>query len=60
MVTIFTISFFTKNPGENDLNSVLAWDPVAETWSEAGRLVQARYLHAITALPLAALGDFCD
>ena len=45
---------------DNYLDQVLAWDPVAETWSEAGRLDEAIYLHAITELPLAALQSFCS
>ena len=50
---------FTTNPGDY-LDAVLAWDPVAETWSEAGKLDEPIYLHALTELPLAALQSFCS
>ena len=51
---------FTTNQGENIFSAVLAWDPVAETWSEVGKLDPGRFLHAVTALPMAAVEDYCD
>ena len=35
----------------NALTSILAWDPVAESWQAAGDLAVARYGHAAVALP---------
>ena len=37
--------------GNNRLTSILAWDPVAESWQDAGRLNVARYCHAAVAVP---------
>ena len=54
---------FTNNPGASTpryLDSVLAWDPVTETWSEAAKLAEARYRHAVTELPLAAVAHYCN
>ena len=33
------------------LTSILAWDPVAESWQDAGELNVARYYHAAVAVP---------
>ena len=53
--------FLTKNPKGNIVfDSVLAWDPVAETWSEAGKMDQGREVHAITPLPLAVIEEYCS
>ena len=35
----------------NKLTSILAWDPVAESWQDAGRLNVARDGHAAVAVP---------
>ena len=35
----------------NFLTSILAWDPVAESWQDAGRLNVARDYHAAVAVP---------
>ena len=51
---------FTANPEVSSLDCVLAWDPVAETWSAAGKLDQAREYHAVTALPLAVVEEYCS
>ena len=38
--------------GNNDLTSLLSWDPVAELWQPArGDLVVARESHAVVAVP---------
>ena len=37
--------------GNNQLTSILAWDPVAESWQDAGRLNVGRYEHAAVAVP---------
>ena len=37
--------------GSYPLTSILAWDPVAESWQDAGRLNVARYCHAAVAVP---------
>ena len=39
----------------NDLTSILAWDPVAESWQDVGDLAVARYGHAAVAIPLAMM-----
>ena len=35
----------------NELTSILAWDPVAESWQPAGDLSVERCNHAIVTLP---------
>ena len=39
----------------SDLTSILAWDPVAESWQDVGDLAVARYGHAAVAIPLAMI-----
>ena len=66
-VTAYIVFIFTINPGFDlnlnlgiDLHSVLAWDPVSETWSEADKLDHPMNVHASTALPLDAIQDYCS
>ena len=35
----------------NFLTSILSWDPVAESWQQAGDLAVARHYHAAVAVP---------
>ena len=35
----------------NDLTSILSWDPVAESWQQAGDLAVGRFDHAAVAVP---------
>ena len=37
--------------GNNDLTSILSWDPVAESWQPAGDLAVGREFHAAVAVP---------
>ena len=37
--------------GFNYLTSILSWDPVAESWQQAGDLAVARGVHAAVAVP---------
>ena len=37
--------------GNNDLTSILSWDPVAESWQPAGDLAVVRAYHAAVAVP---------
>ena len=39
----------------NDLTSILAWDPVAESWQDVGNLAEARYEPASVSIPLAMI-----
>ena len=45
--------------GSTDLDEILAWDPVSETWSLAGHLATARGYHGVTEVSLAEMGQFC-
>ena len=45
--------------GFNQLNSILAWDPISESWNEEGRLSVGRYKHAAVAIPLAIAQSGC-
>jgi hypothetical protein len=42
--------------GENDLTSILSWDPVAESWQPAGDLAVGRSAHAAVAVPTSFIG----
>ena len=35
----------------NVLTSILSWDPVAESWQQAGNLAVGRFDHAAVAVP---------
>ena len=37
--------------GFNVLTSILSWDPVAESWQQAGDLAVGRFDHAAVAVP---------
>ena len=37
--------------GNNELTSILSWDPVAESWQQAGDLAVGRGFHAAVAVP---------
>ena len=37
--------------GNNELTSILSWDPVTESWQSAGDLVATREYHAAVAVP---------
>ena len=36
---------------DNDLTSILAWDPDTESWQDVGELNVGRYFHAAVAVP---------
>ena len=40
-------------------DSILAWDPVAETWSEVGRLKNGRCYHGIAPVAINDISDLC-
>ena len=44
---------------EGNLDEILAWDSVSETWSVAGRITTGRYAHGVTEVPLAVVADYC-
>ena len=47
------ILFLTGGLADSILaDSVLAWDPVGETWQAAGYLAVPRYWHAAVAVPM--------
>ena len=41
-------------------DSVLAWDPVAESWTVAGHLQVPRDLHGVAEVPLHLLDQYCE
>ena len=43
----------------NVLTSILAWDPVSETWQQAGELAVKRAYHAAIAVPSSILSTEC-
>jgi len=54
------ILFVTGGVDDNNvLTSILSWDPVAESWQEAGDLAVARYTHAVVAVPTSTVAKFC-
>ena len=45
------ILFVTGGYDGNDLTSIPSWDPVAESWQQAGDLAVGRDSHAAVAVP---------
>ena len=39
--------------------SVLSWDPIAESWQQAGNLVVGRHHHATVAVPRSTIAMYC-
>ena len=50
------ILFVTGGWDGGYLTSILSWDPVAESWQQAGNLAVARYYHAAVAVPKSVIG----
>ena len=50
------VLFVTGGKDGEYLTSILSWDPVAESWQQAGDLSVARYLHAVVAVPKSVIG----
>ena len=50
--------FLTGGLDDNgaSLTSILSWDPVAESWQQAGELAVARRAHAAVAIPKSVMG----
>ena len=40
-----------------ELTSILSWNPVAESWQQAGDLAMGRDGHAAVAVPKSVIGD---
>ena len=40
--------------------NILAWDPVSEEWAVAGHMLEARYQHGVTKIPLSAVASLCS
>ena len=52
----------TGGGGFNDgdyLDDILSWDPVTESWALAGKMAVARWLHAVTEVPVNSIAEFC-
>ena len=45
------VLYVTGGYADNSSTSILSWDPVAESWQQAGNLAVGRYLHAAVAVP---------
>ena len=43
-----------------DLDEILTWDSVSESWSVAGHLKTARESHGVTEGSLAVVADYCS
>jgi hypothetical protein len=56
---IFHVLGGDYNGGGNYTDEIIAWDPVAETWSLAGHLATARRWHGVTELSLADVAGLC-
>ena len=48
-----------KLPDFDYRTSILSWDPVAESWQEAGNLVVGRHHHATVAVPRSTIAMYC-
>ena len=48
---LFVSGGYNDDDGNNYLTSILSWDPVAESWQQAGDLAGGRSYHAAVAVP---------
>ena len=55
---LFVTSGLDNN--DNDLTSILAWDPVVESWQEAGDLALGRDSHAAVGVPASTIAMYCQ
>ena len=45
--------------GPSDVDEILTWDSVSESWAVAGHLETARHSHAVTQVALALVAGYC-
>ena len=48
------------DPDSGDMDEILAWDSVSETWSVAGHMKTGRENHSVTEVSLAVVADYCS
>ena len=48
------------DPDSGDMDEILAWDSVSETWSVAGHMETGRENHGVTEVSLAVVADYCS
>ena len=46
--------------GSSDMEEILTWDSVSESWSVAGHMKTARFYHGVTQVSLAAVAGYCS
>ena len=44
----------------SDMDKILTWDSVSETWPEAGHMNTVRWHHGVTEVSLAVVADYCS
>ena len=48
------------NDVSGDMEEILTWDSVSESWSVAGHMETARRYHGVTEVSLAVVADYCS
>ena len=48
------------DPDSGDMDEILAWDSVSDTWSVAGHMETGRENHGVTEVSLAVVADYCS
>ena len=46
--------------GSSDMDKILSWDSISETWSVACHMKTARSYHGVTEVSLAVVADYCS
>ena len=44
----------------SDMEEILTWDSVSESWSVVGHMETARWSHGVTEVSLAVVADYCS
>ena len=58
--TVDNIIYVTGGLSYDFFKTVLSWDPVSESWQQAGNLALGRYLHAAVAIPSSIIESECS
>ena len=58
--TVDNVIYVTGGLSYDFFKTVLSWDPVSESWQQAGNLALGRYLHAAVAVPSSIIESECS
>ena len=48
------------NAASGDMDEILTWDSVSESWSVVGHMKTAKHKHGVTEVTLAVVADYCS